>query len=62
MRGQRKSISLYARIAMWFLRIQCLNAVDVKVRGFSYIDADVITFPFVPTINSDKSLRTRAQG
>ena len=49
MRGQRKSISLYARIAMWFLRLQCLNAVDVKVRGFSYVDADVITFPFMPT-------------
>lgn len=49
MRGQRKSISLYARIAMWFLRLQCLNVVDVKVRGFSYVDADVITFPFMPT-------------
>ncbi|MGD0916792.1 MAG: hypothetical protein ABSB22_10060, partial [Thermodesulfobacteriota bacterium] len=49
MRGHRKSISLYARIAMWFLRLQCLNAVDVKVRGFSYVDADVITFPFMPT-------------
>src|SRR4030042_2040932 len=49
MRGQRESISLYARIAMWFLRLQCLNAVDVKVRGFSYVDAGVVTFPLMPT-------------
>ena len=55
MRRRRKSNSLYARIAMWFLRFPHLRGLTVRVRGFSCIAPNVITVSFGPPISTASS-------
>lgn len=54
MRFRSKLLSLYARITMCFLRLHYLTSVPIKVHGFLYINANVVTFSIMPTVNTNK--------